>query len=151
MTKTTITTKQKMSVEQTKFFNEIQKLEKMLNELGVYWEDEDFAFNFPKKRFDDGSLYEYGHIHIFNKTCPKSIQDDDERPSPVLHIYIQEDSWEENGYSFCYYINDTITHDEGYHHPCGISKFTKTMLKEMIVELNTFAKTQYKNYIKQYA
>jgi hypothetical protein len=149
--KNKVKTKQKMTKEQEKFLKEVDKLISNLKETGHYWEDEDFAFQFPKKRFDDGSNYEYGHIHIWDNICPKSLQDDDERPSPVLHIYIQEDSWEESGYSFCYYINDTITYDEGYHHPCGISKFTKTMLKEMIVELNTFAKTQYKNYIKQYA
>ncbi len=143
--------KQKMTQEQEKFLKEIQKLEKNLNELGVHWDSEDFAFGFPKKRFDDGSLYQYGHIHIWDNNCPKSLQDDDERPSPVLHIYIKEDEYEENGYAFCYYINDTITYDDGYHDMSGVGKLTKTQLKDMFAALKWFAKKQYKEYKEQYA
>ena len=143
--------KTKISKEQTKFQKEIDKLFSLLKEIPNYWEDEDFAFGFPNKMHDDNEYYKYGQIHIWDNICPKSLQDDDERPSPMLNIYIQEDDWEETGYSFCYYIRDTITYEDGYHHPCGITKFTKTMLKEMLVELNTFARQQYKKYKEQYA
>jgi hypothetical protein len=143
--------KQKMSKEQEKFLKEVDKLISNLKETGHYWEDEDFAFQFPKKRFDDGSNYEYGHIHIWDTVCPLSLSDDDERPSPLLHIYIKEDDYEENGYSFCYYIRDSITYDFHCQDTAGMSKITKTTLKEMIRELNRFARKQYKEYKEQYA
>lgn len=143
--------KQKMSKEQEKFLKEVDKLQKNLSELGAHWEDEDFAFQFPKKRFNDGSLYEYGHIHIWDTVCPKSLQDDDERPSPLLHIYIQDDCWSDSGVSFCYYIRDSITDQLFYHDRWGMEKITKTKLKEMIVKLNGFAREQYKEYKEQYA
>lgn len=143
--------KQKMSKEQEKFLKEVDKLISNLKETGHYWEDEDFAFQFPKKRFDDGSNYEYGHIHIWDNVCPLSLSDDDERPSPLLHIYIKEDDYEENGYSFCYYIRDSITYDFHCQDTAGMSKITKTTLKEMIRELNRFARKQYKEYKEQYA
>jgi len=146
-----IQVKQKMSKEQEKFLKEVDKLISNLKETGHYWEDEDFAFQFPKKRFDDGSNYEYGHIHIWDNICPTSLQDDDERPSPLLHIYIKEDDYEENGYSFCYYIRDSITYELEYHDNSGMSKITKTTLKEMIGKLNRFARQQYKEYKEQYA
>ena len=149
--KTKSKVKQKMTKEQEKFLKEVDKLQKNLSELGVHWEDEDFAFGFPKKRFDDGSLYEYGHIHIWDTVCPKSLQDDDERPGPMLHIYIKEDDYEENGYSFCYYIKDSVWDGLHYHDNSGIGKITKTTLKEMITELNRFARKEYKEYKEQYA
>ena len=143
--------KVKMTVEQTNFLKEVDKLLTILGEVKNYWEDEDFAFNFPNKQCYDDYTYQYGEIHIWDTVCPKSLEDDDERPCPVSHIYIKEDEYEENGYSFCYYINDTVQYTDGYHLPCGISKFTKTMLKEMLVELNRFARKQYKEYKEQYA
>jgi len=143
--------KVKMTEEQENFNKEIKRLFTLLDELGVYWESEEFGYGFPNKVHRDGSLYEYGHIHIYSQAnCPKSIEDDDERPCPVLHIYIKEDEYEENGYSFCYYINDTVQYTNGRHYDYGESRFTKTMLKEMIVELNKFARKQYKDYL-QYA
>jgi hypothetical protein len=143
--------KVKMSSEEKLFLKEVDKLISNLKETSHYWEDEDFAYEFPKKRFNDGSLYEYGHIHIWDSVCPKSLEDDDDRPGPLLHIYIKEDMYEENGYSFCYYIQDSVTYELEYHDNCGVGKITKTKLKEMISQLNRFARKQYKEYKEQYA
>jgi hypothetical protein len=146
-----IQVKQKMSKEQEKFLKEVDKLISNLKETGHYWEDEDFAFEFPKNVYNDGSLYQYGHLHIWDNVCPKSLEEDDERPSPLLHIYIKDDCWSDSGYSFCYYIKDSVSDVLEYHERYTMEKITKTKLKQMISQLNSFARKQYKEYKEQYA
>lgn len=143
--------KQKMTIEQTNFLKEVDKLLTILGEVKNYWEDEDFAFQFPNTMCDNNYTYKYGEIHIWDTVCPKSLEDDDERPGPMLDIYIKEDEYEENGYSFCYYIRDSISHEMHYHDNSGVGRITKTKLKEMLADLNRFARKQYKEYKEQYA